>query len=70
MRVALLNITWEASRSCPSPSLPIVAAMVASMMFLTMSSMNVPDMIQVCFACVCVCCDSADKIVTVTCRPD
>ena len=33
------------------------------MALLTKSSMNAPDMVQVCFACVCV---TADKIVTVT----
>jgi hypothetical protein len=40
--------------------------MAALIMLLTMSSMNVPDMIQVCCACVCLFCDSVDKIVTVT----
>ena len=35
------------------------------MALLTKSSMNAPDMVQVCFACVCVTL-TADKIVTVT----
>ena len=60
----------KAAASCPSPLMSIAAAMAALMQLLTMSSMNVPDMVQVCFECVCVSCDSADKMVTVTYQPD